>query len=174
MLFKNNLIYLLLISLSALSCKKDKQGIEALPAATQEGKGTFGCLINGKAFLPKTSGISPGLSAYWYRGNDPLLSIYAPRSKNNQTDRLALTVSQSEIEQNVVYKLGNESSIAFGRYTITVNSIPVTYLSTSNSPGELYITKIDKNIVSGTFWFDGISETGERLEIREGRFDIHL
>jgi len=40
--------------------------------------------------------------------------------------------------------------------------------------GELHITKLDfeKRIVSGTFWFDlKDPKTGERIEIREGRFD---
>ena len=40
--------------------------------------------------------------------------------------------------------------------------------------GELIITKLDFNnqIVSGTFWFDLENPfTGERVEIREGRFD---
>jgi hypothetical protein len=40
--------------------------------------------------------------------------------------------------------------------------------------GELIITKLDfiNNIVSGTFWFDLENPfTGERVEIREGRFD---
>jgi hypothetical protein len=39
--------------------------------------------------------------------------------------------------------------------------------------GELKITKIDvsKSIVSGTFWFDAVNSKGEKVEIREGRFD---
>jgi len=40
--------------------------------------------------------------------------------------------------------------------------------------GEFTITKLDtvNYIISGTFWFDAVSEDGEVVEIREGRFDI--
>lgn len=62
-----HLIYILTVlalPLMALQCKKDNpveancQGdiaceLAKLPPATTEGKGTFGCLVNGKAWLPK-------------------------------------------------------------------------------------------------------------------------
>jgi hypothetical protein len=40
--------------------------------------------------------------------------------------------------------------------------------------GEFTITKLDtaNYIIAGTFWFDAVSEEGEVVEIREGRFDI--
>ncbi|WP_345073973.1 hypothetical protein [Hymenobacter fastidiosus] len=44
--------------LSAAACKKETE-VDALPKATQEGKHTFGCLVDGKAFVPKPNqGIS--------------------------------------------------------------------------------------------------------------------
>jgi hypothetical protein len=63
---KNNLskflIYIFSCTLLSLSCKKEK-----LPKATQEGKNTFGCKIDGKVFLPtKSSGLfgSPPVEVY--------------------------------------------------------------------------------------------------------------
>ncbi len=40
--------------------------------------------------------------------------------------------------------------------------------------GELKINKLDEinQIVSGTFWFDALNEKGEKVEVREGRFDV--
>ena len=37
----------------ASSCKKEKMP-DALPPITTEGKGTFGCKINGEIWIPKT------------------------------------------------------------------------------------------------------------------------
>ena len=36
------------------------------------------------------------------------------------------------------------------------------------------IVRVDKekNIISGTFWFDAVNEQGKKVEIREGRFDM--
>lgn len=46
--------------------KKAKTGTDALPPATQEGRETFGCLINGVAFTPKGSAFGgPMLKSYY-------------------------------------------------------------------------------------------------------------
>ncbi|MDB0602044.1 DUF6252 family protein [Tenacibaculum maritimum] len=49
-----------------------------------------------------------------------------------------------------------------------------TYKTTSIITGELTITHHDYNkaIISGTFWFDAINNIGEKIEVREGRFDM--
>ncbi|MBW7840687.1 MAG: hypothetical protein H3C36_13855, partial [Chitinophagaceae bacterium] len=40
--------------------------------------------------------------------------------------------------------------------------------------GELWIKKLDpvNQIVSGTFWFDAVTANGQKVEVREGRFDV--
>lgn len=40
--------------------------------------------------------------------------------------------------------------------------------------GELTITHLDeeRQIVSGTFWFDAVNKQGEKVQVREGRFDM--
>ncbi|MGC8751863.1 DUF6252 family protein [Hydrotalea sp.] len=40
--------------------------------------------------------------------------------------------------------------------------------------GELNIKKLDtvNQIVSGTFWFDAVNANGQKVQIREGRFDV--
>lgn len=43
----------LLFACSISGCKKDKAPLESLPAATQEGKNTLGCLVDGRAFARK-------------------------------------------------------------------------------------------------------------------------
>ncbi|MCW3074373.1 MAG: hypothetical protein JWP69_1442 [Flaviaesturariibacter sp.] len=40
------------LMLTSVSCKKDKDN-DKLPPITQNGANTFGCLVNGKVWLPK-------------------------------------------------------------------------------------------------------------------------
>ncbi len=61
---------LLIICLTASECKKRKMPInpiDQLPSETQTSANTFGCLVNGKVFLPKGPSLSPILQcAYQY------------------------------------------------------------------------------------------------------------
>jgi len=65
--------------------------------------------------------------------------------------------------------------VTLERGGVTFPDIYFIYSETNSEyTGELTITKLDfeKNVVSGTFWFDlQHPVTGERIEIREGRFD---
>lgn len=69
---RNNKLWLLLIALCGLftACKKTVTPIptpivEQLPPATQEGKNTFGCLINGNVWVPYKTDFSRKLEV-WY------------------------------------------------------------------------------------------------------------
>ena len=60
-----------------------------------------------------------------------------------------------------------------GLSRINVESV----ITNSTYTGEMTITKFDltTEIVSGTFWFDVQNPwTGEKIEVREGRFDTHF
>ncbi|MEJ7676395.1 MAG: hypothetical protein WKG06_00640 [Segetibacter sp.] len=48
------------------------------------------------------------------------------------------------------------------------------FLLNLSGTGELHITKFDETnrIVSGTFWFDGVNTNSEKVQVREGRFDM--
>ena len=43
-----------------------------------------------------------------------------------------------------------------------------------NLPGELIITRLDtiNKIISGTFWFNLLNSKNEKVEVRDGRFDL--
>ncbi|KHJ39512.1 hypothetical protein PBAC_00190 [Pedobacter glucosidilyticus] len=165
------------LSLSASSCKKDKTGIDALPVATQEGKNTFGCLVNGEVFIARTRGLfGPPYFACEYGFNSVTNSL---RFLLKGTDSIrepfsSITISSTGISLISGTKLnlrelkdGNASA----RYSETLID---EFNTTSISKGEITITKLDesKRILSGTFWFDAVNETGEKVEVREGRFDM--
>ena len=68
-------LFLLLITTFTLSCcNKDDNpfsGKEQLPAETQTGANTVGCLVNGQVYLPSQSGInSPINCKYEYIDNE--------------------------------------------------------------------------------------------------------
>ena len=50
---KNILSITMLALLCAASCKKENKNEDQLPPATQTGANTFGCLVNGKVWIPK-------------------------------------------------------------------------------------------------------------------------
>ncbi|MRX48488.1 DUF6252 family protein [Pedobacter puniceum] len=166
------------LSLSASSCKKDKTGIDALPAATQEGKNTFGCLVNGEVFIARSrTGFGPPYFACEYGFNSETNSF---RFYLRGSDRI-----QSSNRNTIIISFNGISLISGTRLDIRelqdgyANAI---YFKTSidefntnaTSKGEITITKLDesKRIISGTFWFDAVNETGEKVEVREGRFDM--
>ncbi|MCO4292149.1 DUF6252 family protein [Solitalea sp. MAHUQ-68] len=187
---KKQFLYICLFLMSLLlisgSCKKEKIGIAALPEATQEGKNTFGCLLNGKAFLPKGSAFgSPVLNCYYQYINDSKGNgYYFHVSASKETDKecevysIAINSTLMSIEEGETYPLKSESigniSGDFWYYPPSCVSNFTHYSTTSNSIGELKITHFDqtRQIVSGTFWFDAINDKGEKVEVREGRFDM--
>jgi hypothetical protein len=62
----------------------------------------------------------------------------------------------------------------FGTYWIGETPFIDEYKTTSISKGELKISFFDSlnRIVAGTFEYDAVNEKGEKVEVREGRFDM--
>jgi len=154
------------------SCKKKQSDnpIENLPAATQEGKNTFGCLVNGKVFVPKKNAGSTAIPLEFNAGTT--FQIRATDFVSNQ-DEVRIVV------KNMIIKVGSEYILndpinAFGVYEIFKNSSPASYKTSSSNTGMLKITRYDSAnlIISGTFSFDAINTAGEKVEVRDGRFDI--
>ncbi|KHJ39505.1 hypothetical protein PBAC_00120 [Pedobacter glucosidilyticus] len=165
------------ISLSASSCKKEKTGIDALPAATQEGKNTFGCLVNGEVFIARTTGLfGPPYFTCEYNFNSETNSF---RFLLSGTDKIREPQSSISINSNSISLTSGGKTILRELKDGYANAIYSETLidefsTTALSNGEITITKLDesKRILSGTFWFDAVNETGEKVEVREGRFDM--
>ena len=167
---------LLFFTAIALSCcdnddNKPKTELEKLPPATQTGANTFGCLLDGKAFLPG-SGINPLDCVYQYVDDGYYFALQAnKRDELNNRISIAIGTINLQLQQGFTYNLfENSEGNATGLYSYATNH---NYTSTTNF-GELTITKLDEvnHIVSGTFWFDiPHPVTGETIQIREGRFD---
>ena len=173
------LLLVLPLMLSLFCCDKDNDNnqiilpVSQLPPATQVGANTAGCLVNGEAFLPKGTGII--LSCFYQDGLNFGLGF---SNKVGNIDRIINIASlNEELIEGESYQLKTvEEGSKFGEYSIDSVAPPnPNYYSTTNIvTGELRITHHDfqNAIISGTFWYDAINSNGQRIEIREGRFDM--
>ena len=183
---KSFTFYLLLSLLltTSMKCKKDETGIEALPPSTQEGKNTFGCLVNGEAFTPKGSNLGgPVLSSFYQYSNTSTaqgyffnVSAIRVNGSGNGTEGVNINTNNKTIIEGQKYVLENgpENGQIYGSYGITISTKSNEFITKGSYKGELFLSKFDKSkqIASGTFWFDAVNEKGEKVEVREGRFDV--
>ncbi len=173
-----NYFSLLFFALLLLSCGDDDLSLEDLPPATQTGEHTFGCIVNGDVFVAQSSanGTNRGAS-YQYNPFDRIwnFTIYGTR-ENDGFFTLDINSKGIEISEGI-YNFYKENDYDYlrGEYTIIKNAYIKKYWSFFN--GQLTITRFDRQngVCSGTFWFDAKDEeTGELVEVRDGRFDVIL
>ncbi|MBZ9631725.1 hypothetical protein LB465_13125 [Salegentibacter sp. LM13S] len=172
---KNSILTILtsLILILSISCSKDEScenPIECLPAKTTTGEGTFGCLVNGKAFVEKNN----YFNCYYQFVDDGFYFSLSAEDENQIISQIIIGSVKSKIEEGEKYNLSeNSEGNHYGECSVNLNEhYDVT--TKSGGFGFLEITKFDeeKRIVSGIFEFDIINpETGEIIKIREGRFD---
>ncbi len=161
----------MLFSCSNHNDSKPVSEISKLPPATQTGANTFGCLLDGKAFLPGNYNNSTNCF-YQFVDGGYYFSVNANNiNQDNYLISVGVGTNAKEIAQNGTYALeGMIPSNAYGTYAL--EGIPTRTNSTYT--GELHITKLDSvhYIVSGTFWYDILDFQGNVHQIREGRFDF--
>jgi len=171
------------IILLSASCKKHKtvKPIDQLPPETQTGANTFGCLVNGQAFKPAGAQLMGGAlqcnyqfvnSAYYF------VLVGRHQSTNSLLTSVGLYTDSLPIQTDnkLVLKMrakGNPS----GDYFKALSASQYEQYETNGTSyiGELCVKKFDSinQIISGTFWFDAVNSNGQKVEVREGRFDVH-
>jgi hypothetical protein len=181
------LLILVIFSLTLLSssCKKHviqpANQLSLLPPATQTGARTFGCLINGQAFVPHNRSLLEGPMMqcnYVYTAGGYFFTVGGGNKNSDgsisdiilETDSLAVSEGQT-IKLTDHYINGK----AFGDYQI-INAPSYSYYYYTNQilTGQLTITKLDlaKQIASGTFYFNVLSNSGDTVKVTNGRFDM--
>jgi Family of unknown function (DUF6252) len=180
-----NLILILLTTFTLSCCDKDddKTPTEQLPAATTTGANTAGCLVNGQVFLPKgSSQFGPILSCFYQQDQDGYhFGLNFRERTSNQSKSVNISLNPTQLLEGNTYSLGkiiNGSSNYISNFAeLIINNNLATsnrYNTTNINIGELQITKLNtqQRIVSGTFWYDAVNASGEKVEIRDGRFDM--
>jgi len=179
-----NLILILLTAVSLSCCSKDDdKSSNQLPPATTTGANTAGCLVNGQVFLRKgNSQFGPTLSCFYQQDQSGYhfgLSIVEKGSNENKS--VNISANPLQLIENTTYNLAQQTNNGssyisnFGEFWITSNIVnAIQYTTTATVTGELKITKLDtqQKIISGTFWYDAINSGGEKVQVRDGRFDM--
>ncbi|MEO5944728.1 MAG: DUF6252 family protein [Ferruginibacter sp.] len=179
------LILLFTISLTTSKCKKNKTPAnpdEQLPPETQSGSNTFGCLVDGKVFLPKRpfGALNPVLTCYYeyIYYPSPVGYVFQVSASDNSSPSLPINLNilfdSSKIMVNKYFLQNGNKGYARGNYRKFTNNVLDDYYTFSQSSGELNIKKFDEinQIISGTFWFNAVNALGDTVHVTDGRFDM--
>jgi hypothetical protein len=170
-----NIIILFTIIIMATqmsSCKKNP--LKTLPAATQTGANTFGCLIDGEAYKVEGKYVDNFVSCTTgiYFGKPTNASFFL-NTKGCKIPSFSINIFKFPISEGE-YKFakpitGNDN------YADIETAGSADYLRTPDSnSGSVIITKYDGNIIAGTFSFKATNANGVVKHITDGRFDISL
>lgn len=171
--------FYLLLTIFTISCSKDgsddcEDPIDCLPAMTQSGANTAGCLVDGSALTPGGQSLNSGsvLKAQYNFYQDSYLFGLVINDLRSHNKTISIEIRSQEIHEGETYKLQEYSEVTdSGFYR---DEFLGGYRTTETVTGELFISKLDKTnrIAAGTFWFDAENNDGEIVEIRQGRFDV--
>jgi len=167
---KKKIIFFSLILLIINSCSKADcdNPLDCLPEKTTNSENTFGCLVEGSLFIPSGTGIgASGLDAYYEDTGDMVnLSISAINHKKNNGVNIVI---RDSIETGKTYDLGNRMEDSYGLY-----NDGSSYATYEESSGTVTINNFDleNGILSGVFSFSAKNDSGETIQINEGRFDL--
>ncbi len=170
---KTNIILVLALSVLALQCKEDEPEVvnqlDLLPPATQTGKNTFGCLVNGQAWVPETSNDMVAM----YQAE--ILHIGGKAYPEIGEQNISFTTTESEAIANETFDLTNAPSSFARSNWYTTDSVICLYDMEDTREGTLTISHFDREefIVSGTFAFTMIKGDCDTLRVTDGRFDMH-
>jgi hypothetical protein len=177
-----NLLLLFTLILTLSCCNKDDNpfsGKDQLPAETQTGANTVGCLVNGEVFLPHAEGINPEVNCFYqFIDNEFFFSMNFADLRGTGVKAVSIQTGRLNLQAGQTYLL-NKNSTDDGDFTGGGGTYYISSILTNNfytntiKTGELKITRVDlsNSIISGTFWFDAINSSGETVQIRSGRFD---
>lgn len=153
----------------------DPEPVVQLPEATQEGKNTFGCYINGEPFVPHVDFAFGGVAAVWAGFNEETRLFRTQGTRETKEDKFEDVRFRAYITDGTgEYSMYSETDTYDGYNGY--GSMCTFYHDQSNF-GNINITHLDEelDIISGTFEMTLINSdcpTGTTLEITDGRFDL--
>lgn len=160
----------------ASSCKKDANK-DKLPPATQTGENTFGCLVNGKVYIPKgydgTGRPNPHVQYDYDLNGQPFLSIETHQYNNNNSVA-GIDLSFFNVVRTGYYPMPYEFKFSLGSIEILADCGISNLDSSVQRWGGGVITKLDiaNSIISGTFDCKFKRPQCDTVYITDGRFDI--
>lgn len=147
----------------SISCKDDPDDW-TLPPATSNGAGTFGCLIDGKVYIPygEVPWVDPGVY---------MTVVYA--SSEGHSFALMVRDKKDGIVENKRYYFEGGEDVKLSYTTIS----PAAYCFYEDPPvtGSIMFSRVDfeAHVISGTFEFTAYSDgCNKSVTVTEGRFDL--
>lgn len=172
--------------MSTVTCKKQntlEMELAKLPQATQTGQNTFGCLVNGKAWVAQNKDCfpycDPSFKMYYddYRGGS--ISIIGVNKHLNEKINQQITVAFDSLNYKQLHLYDKIDEIKFS-YANLANSSLCTDLHSIDqavlTEGYILVSKHDLrlNIISGTFEFTLYKPDCDTIKVTHGRFDKKL
>ena len=165
-------------------CAKDDPEA-GLPQATQEGKNTAGCLVNGERFVAAESGVSlltnpiPALRGGFAFDSVYYVSLNGTYQGQRATFMLFLSGETTRtylLNRTTAYYPQGDLLRVFSHATVTLaGSGGETYVTSVQHTGQVVLTRADlrAGISSGTFEFTAAStfDPGKTITVTKGRFD---
>ena len=170
--------------LTASSCKKDAPEA-GLPPATQEGKNTGGCLINGEQFVATGWGGNllsnpiPALEGGFFYDSLYYLNINGVYKGLNTTLTLffrSQTLGSYDLNQNTVtVDQGGIGPRVLNHATFSADNNVGIFITDTKHNGHIKLTSASRStgISAGTFEFTAVnqSDPSKTVTITSGRFD---
>lgn len=160
----------LLFCLMGAGCDKENEEPQ-LPPITQSGADTFGCLVDGEPWVPKAYDLFPMKHVALERYYDQL--VWRIAARQGAASNFYFSIYEDSLKIGKV-NIPVDGLNDIGIYHASENFDNSSFRWNYDLPGELIITRLDivNKIISGTFWFDLVNSTNEKIEIRDGRFDL--
>ncbi|WP_299678978.1 hypothetical protein [uncultured Tenacibaculum sp.] len=189
---KTKIVIVLFVCLSFINCSEDKDDFpNELPAFTQEGKDTAGCLVDGElvlkrgtrnlAALPEVSISKPASDRNFWSLNISFLDVFFNERSGASIDIIFKSEDEIIIDQPYVleeFSNTNNSKAALLSFNPLGEFSIIDAKTNLNSTGILTITKMklegDVPFIAGTFDFQANSGEGRVFSVTDGRFDLKI
>jgi hypothetical protein len=167
--------FLLLLLVAGPQCKKSSPPPNILLPATQEGKNTFGCKVNGEVWIPYYH------CGFGTSGCDELgFHVYSSDSVNKLPLQFSLVTERSISDNNYSAFFINTYRANITQTGNIYDSVSIwcvighDYYTQSFYAGSMNLTKLDtvNNIMSGTFSFTQYNTPNDSVVVTDGRFDL--
>ncbi|MGI4759089.1 MAG: hypothetical protein ACRYF0_00175 [Janthinobacterium lividum] len=151
-----------------------------LPPATQTGAGTFGCFLNGEAWVPAGNNGRPNYQVTYdpgYRGGSLQIKVYryvGPRRQVLQA--LALGAVAVAAPGRYALALAGPNGAAYTDYGRPAACRHYGEGALSGRTGTLVVSRLDLagGVVAGTFAFQLAQPGCDTITVTQGRFDAKL
>ena len=170
-------IVAILTVLIFFGCKKDKIQEEELPAITSVGANTFGTILEGRVYATERKceyRVGPNIyrppcayiSKYEFQYFNFKLDSKYEKFNNYQKAEIFIE-AQMDSARSVITKINK-----YSRITLTSKLSSESYYLDTLQTNILLISNANSSFISGTFELHFINITGQKKELKNGRFDI--